>query len=57
MGMDIPVEFLHVHQYPKDIKVIIVLQGLLAKLLENVSPNLYQKYIIINSNGEKCLYV
>ena len=51
---DIPGEFLHTET---DNDFIMVTEGPLAKLLVQVEPSLYRKYITTNSKGKLLLYV
>ena len=51
---DIPGAFLHAEL---DEDVIMVLKGRLAELMVQVAPNLYRKYISVDSKGKPILYV
>ena len=52
----IPGAFLRAHQDPKDGTFIMMILVVVAELLENVAPKLYQIKIIIDSKGEKAVY-
>ena len=51
---DIPVAFLHTDS---DKDITMILKGRLAKLMVQVAPNLYRKYISIDRKGTAVLYV
>ena len=52
--VDIPGAFLHTEQ---DEDVWVLMDGTLAELMVKVSPEIYSKYVTINSKGKKKLYV
>lgn len=51
---DIPGAFLHA---TNDDKVTMCLNGLLAKMIVKIAPNLYRPFIMANANGKPILYV
>ncbi len=52
--INIPGAFLNAYN---DKETFMLLKGHLAKLMVQVDPNLYQKYIIYNKNNQALLYV
>jgi hypothetical protein len=52
--IDIPGAFLNAYN---DKETFMLLKGCLAKLMVQVDPNLYQKYIIFDKNNQALLYV
>lgn len=53
---DLPGAFLACSMEGKE-EVLMVLRGRLAELMALTAPNIYQKYVTINSNGRKILYI
>jgi hypothetical protein len=51
---DIPGAFLHVDL---DEDIIMILKGRLAKLMVQVAPTLYRKYISVDRKGKAILYM
>jgi hypothetical protein len=51
---DIPGVFLHADS---DKDITMILKGRLAKIMEEVEPNLYRKYISVDAKGSAILYV
>ena len=52
--LDIPTAFLYADN---DEHIIMLLKGKVVKLLVQLQPELYRKYIITSKNGEPMLYV
>ena len=52
--IDIPGAYL---QADTDEHVIMLLKGSLVDLMAMIDPNLYRKFVVINSKGESMLYV
>jgi hypothetical protein len=55
--IDIPNAFVQTRLENEEDKAIMRLRGKLAELMVKVAPEIYSKYVIINSNGETMLYV
>mgnify|MGYP000055058244 CR=1 FL=1 len=55
--IDIPNAFVQTRLENDADKAIMRLRGKLAELMVKVAPEIYTKYVIINSKGEKVLYV
>ncbi len=54
-ALDIPGTFLHAKKNDKN--VIMMLKGQLAELMVKIAPQIYRKYLVIASKGEKILYM
>jgi hypothetical protein len=55
--IDIPNAFVQTRLEDDNDKAIMRLRGKLAELMVKVAPEIYTKYVIINSKGETVLYV
>ena len=55
--IDIPNAFVQTQLENDEDKAIMRLRGKLAELMVKVAPEIYSKYVIINSKGQKVLYV
>jgi hypothetical protein len=55
--IDIPNAFVQTRLEDDDDKVVMRLRGKLAELMVKVAPEIYTKYVIINTKGDTVLYV
>ena len=54
--IDLPVSFLHADLEDDD-QVLMVMEGRLKELLVITEPNMYQKFVAIDNNVKKVLYM